>query len=157
MKSAIARELTSFYIDVFLLLLPLACCCVGQDLGQDSVNTEELTSHPGHLKPFGSQGRNIDVESLDYFPEPSLFFQEYVIGSKPLLVRGGAKISPAFTRWTDAYFLQFPEGNEFQVTVEQAKKENRSLTPEELSFNAFVKRYAEEDIYMVNGVPDFIG
>ena len=152
MKSAIARELTSFCIDVFLLLLPLACC-----VGQNGVNVEELTSHPGHLKPLGSQGRNIDVESLNYFPEPSLFFREYVIGSKPLLIRGGAKISPAFTRWTDGYFLQFPEGNEFQVTVEQAKKENRSLTPEELSFNAFVKRYAEDDIYMVNAVPDFIG
>lgn len=67
-------------------------------------------------------------------------------------------MSPAFTRWaTDEYFLHMPEGDEFEVVVEQAKKENRSLAAEDVPFNAFVKRYIEEDIYMVNSVPDFIG
>ena len=119
--------------------------------------SEDLSSHPGHLKPFGSQGQTLEVESMDYFPAPSIFFREFVNASKPLLIRGGAKISPAFTRWTDEYFLNIPEGNEYEVVVEQAKKENRTLSPEDLPFNEFVKRYTKEDIYMVNSLPDFVG
>ena len=125
--------------------------------GDAPESLDDLTSHPGHLKPFGLQGRTFQVASVEYFPPPSEFFNNYVNGSKPLLIRGGGKMSPAYERWTDEYFLNLPGSNHHKVVVEQAKKENRSVPPEDVSFNDFVKRYTKEDIYMVHSVPDFIG
>lgn len=119
-------------------------------------NSEDFTAHPGHLKPIGSHGKILDVESKSYFPGPSFFFQNHVFASKPLIIRGGAKISPAFSLWTDEYFLNFEEGKKVIVVVEQAKKENRTLSPEEIPFNDFVRRYSKEDIYLVNDVPQFL-
>lgn len=119
-------------------------------------NSEDLTRHPGHLKPFASHGKILNVESLDYFPDPRVFFPNYVHGSKPLHIRGGAKISPAYSLWSDEYFLKFEEGNDVTVVVEQAKKENRTLPAEEIPFTEFVKRYRKEDIYLVNDLPDFL-
>lgn len=135
-----------FYINLLLVAL---YCVVGDTI-------EDLASHPGHLQPIGSHGQIVAVESLNHFPSPSVFFWEYVNASKPLLIRGGAKISPAFTRWTDEYFLSLPEGKDYDVVVEQAKKENRSLSPEEIPFAEFMKRYSEDDIYLVHSLPDFI-
>ena len=119
-------------------------------------NSEDVTRHPGHLKPFASHGKILNVESLDYFPDPIVFFPNYVHGSKPLHVRGGAKISPAYSLWSDEYFLTFEEGKKVTVIVEQAKKENRTLPAEEIPFTEFVKRYRNEDIYLVNDLPDFL-
>lgn len=119
-------------------------------------NSEDVTKHPGHLKPFASHGKILNVESLNYFPDPRVFFPNYVHGSKPLHIRGGAKISPAYSLWSDEYFLTFKEGKEVTVIVEQAKKENRTLPAEEIPFTEFVKRYRNEDIYLVNDLPDFL-
>ena len=84
------------------------------------------------------------------------FFKNYVSPIKPVLIRGGAKISPALTKWTDEYFLSLPESNDFNVTAEQRKKEIRTFPAYDVSFKEFVSTYRKEDIYMVNGVPPFL-
>ena len=119
-------------------------------------NSDELTTHPGHLKPIGFHGKILNVESVNYFPNPVTFFPNYVHGSTPLVIRGGAKISPAYTLWTDEYLGSFEEGRKEIVVVEQAKKENRTLSPEEISFTEFVQRYKNEDVYLVNDLPEFL-
>ena len=119
-------------------------------------NSEDMTTYPGHLKPIGSHGKILDVESVDYFPDPSVFFTNFVYNSKPLVIRGGAKISPAYSLWTDEYLLNFENGKKEIVVVEQAKKENRTLSPEEIPFTEFVQRYRNEDIYLVNDLPEFL-
>ena len=119
-------------------------------------NAEDFATHPGHLKPIGSHGNILNVESIDFFPDPSVFFTNFVHGSKPLLIRGGAKISPAYSLWTDEYLGNIEKGKEEIVIVEQAKKENRTLSPEEIPFTEFVQRYRNEDIYLVNDLPEFL-
>ena len=128
------------------------CCLIIFACG----NAEDLTTHPGHLKPIGSHGKILNVESINYFPDPSVFFTNFVDGSKPLLIYGGAKISPAYSLWTDEYLGNIEKGKEETVIVEQAKKENRSLSPEEIPFTEFVQRYRNEDIYLVNDLPVFL-
>lgn len=68
-----------------------------------------------------------------------------------------AKISPAFTKWTDDYFISLEEPIDHAVSVETMKKENRSQAVKQMPFVEFVKQYNSTGIYMVNPVPPFIG
>ncbi|KAL9969293.1 hypothetical protein ACROYT_G021492 [Oculina patagonica] len=142
------RNSISLYLFVCLqiALIPVA------KLSQD----ENLSSHPGHLEPLGSRSIKHSLEAINDFLTPVEFFKNYVAPVKPVLIRGGAKLSPALTRWTDEYFLSLPESEEFNVTAEQRKKEIRTYPAIDISFNEFVKIYEKDDIYMVNGVPPFL-
>ena len=136
-----------------MALKSILCCYIIIFAGG---NAEDVTTLPGHLKPFGSHGKILSVESINYFPDARTFFTNFVYGSKPLLIHGGAKISPAYSIWTDEYLGNIEKGKQEIVVVEQAKKENRTLSPEEIPFTEFVQRYRNEDIYLVNDLPEFL-
>lgn len=73
------------------------------------------------------------------------------------MIKGGAKLSPAFTQWTDEYFVSVPESDDLLIDVENGKKENRTKGGlQRMSFKQFVENYRDRDVYMVNGVPKFI-
>lgn len=127
------------------------------------INTEDAaesvgdpSSWPGHMEALGSKNVKHDVPKLEEFPEPQEFFREYVGPGKPVFIKNGAKISPAFHLWTDDYFVSLPGADNITVTVEQGKKENRTFPADERSFKDFVIAYNKSDIYMVNGVPDIL-
>ena len=115
----------------------------------------DLSLEPGHLKPFGF-GSHAPVEEVSGFPEPSDFFRTYVWPIKPLKMKGAAKISPAFERWTDEYFLSLDFSGMEKVTVETKKKENRQQDVISLTFTDFVRTYNNSDNYMVNAVPGLL-
>ena len=86
-------------------------------------------------------------------------------------MRGAAKLSPAFSLWTDDYLLTAAGGGppslwglgggeggeeEHRVSVELAKKENRTGPSKELGFREFLGVYRDEEIYMVDSVPPFL-
>ncbi|XP_028412670.1 tRNA wybutosine-synthesizing protein 5-like [Dendronephthya gigantea] len=124
---------------------------------QNFVSTEEdPSSWPGHMEPLGSRNVKHSVTSVDEFPTPQDFFKDYVSPSKPLLIRNGAKISPAFKLWTDEYFGSLHGAENTSVFVEQRKKENRTFPGKEISFKEFIETYNASDIYMVNAVPDIL-
>ena len=58
----------------------------------------------GHLLPLGfhrsPEGR---VTSVTHTLTPEAFFNEYVALSKPVLLKGAAKLSAGFHRWSDDY------------------------------------------------------
>ena len=112
----------------------------------------DLTLEPGHLKPFGF-GSNEPVEEVTGFPEPEDFFRTYVWPIKPLKMKGAAKISPAFEKWADEYFLSQDYSGVEKVTVETMKKESRQQQVTELTFPDFVRIYNNSEYYMVNSVP----
>lgn len=125
------------------------------------INTEDLKSEdpstwPGHMEPLGARNVKHSVPELDGFPAPEKFFREYVVPSKPLLIKNGAKISPAFKLWTDDYFLTLAGADNTTVFVERGKKENRTFPGADTNFKEFVLKYNESDIYMVNGVPKIL-
>jgi hypothetical protein len=119
----------------------------------DDQNKDKLK---GHLEPIFSYGKRHAVEIFDGFPTPKHFFREFVSPEKPVLFKGAAKLSPAFKLWNDEYFLSYPESREFHVTVETKKKENRTEPANDVPFSTYLKHYRNKDIYMVNGVPDFL-
>ena len=98
------------------------------------------------------------MEEIEGFPSTADFFDNYVFKSKPLVMRGAAKSSPAFERWQkDDYFLglDIPE-NDF-VTVETMKKENRTQDVLDLNFREFLETYKDNYTYMVHRVPEYLG
>ena len=76
--------------------------------------------------------------------------------SKPLLIRGAAKSSPAFSLWKDDYLKSHKEAESFPVFVESRKKEVRDAGGYTISLKKFIETYHKTDIYMVNGVPDHL-
>ena len=116
----------------------------------------DYASIPGHLEPLGAKSVKHSLEVIQTYPDPKTFFKTHVVASKPVLIQNAAKLSSAFAKWTDEYFLSFPETTEHKIVAEQGKKEKRSLPSREISFSEFVKTYKEEDIYMVSSMPKFI-
>ena len=62
----------------------------------------------GHLKPFGQQGAGSlrSVEIVEGFMKPKDFMKNHVHQNKPLIMRGAAKVSPAWKKWTDQYLSE---------------------------------------------------
>lgn len=126
-------------------------------LGQSLCTDDDPSFYPGHLEPLGARHNKSSVKTLFTFPKPQQFFENFASASFPLLIKGGAKLSPAFTQWTDEYFVSFPESENFLIDVENGKKETRTKGDlQRMSFKQFVESYRDQDVYMVNGVPNFI-
>ncbi|KAL4233739.1 hypothetical protein ACF0H5_008419 [Mactra antiquata] len=131
---------------LWLLLLGTVVAVCGTD----------LTLEKGHLKPFGEGRPSQPVEELDYFPSAEEFFENYVKPLKPVKMKGAAKMSSAFGKWTDDYFLAQDEADVHKVSVETKKKESREQDVESMSFKEFVSKYNHTEHYMVDGVPKYL-
>ena len=126
-------------------------------VGRSVCTNDDPSFYPGHLEPLGARHNKSSVKTLFAFPGPREFFQNFVTANVPLLIIGGAKLSPAFTQWTDEYFMSVPDSNSFLIDVENGKKEDRTKGDlQRMSFKQFVGSYRDQDVYMVNGVPKFI-
>jgi lysine-specific demethylase 8 len=122
----------------------------------NSAEKDDPSLWPGHLEPLGSRNEKLSIKTVSVFPSPQDFFSKYVSTITPLLIKGGAKLSPGFTKWTDEYFKSLPESKQYKVYAELGKKENRSKPGDDVSFYDFVNTYKEKDIYMVHGVLPFL-
>lgn len=118
--------------------------------------SDDPSMFPGHLEPLGSKRPQQQLITLEDYPEPIDFFQNYVDKSIPFLVKRAAKKSAAYKLWQDDYLKSHNESDTFQVFVEDRKKENRSLGGRHISLREFINTYHKTDMYMVNGVPDHL-
>ena len=119
-------------------------------------NDDDPSTWPGHMEPLGARNEKLFLETVPIFPSPQEFFSNYVSTLTPVLIKGGAKLSPAFSKWTDDYFKSLPQAKEHNVFAEQGKKENRTNPGQNVAFYDFVDTYKEKDIYMVHGVLPFL-
>ena len=111
---------------------------------------------PGHLEPLFSHGKRLRVQVYDGFPGAEEFYNKFVNTPRPVLFRGGATLSPAYSLWNLEYFLSFRESEEDLVTVEVEKKENRSAPGEDVVFAEFVRTLNSSGQYVVSSVPEFL-
>ena len=146
---------SSFYI-VFVALFCSQLARADQDQVPASDRAQDGASVPGHLEPLGSKNVKHSLQVIQRYPDPITFFKTYVVASKPVLIQNAAKVSPAFQKWTDEYFLSRPESSEATIQAEQRKKEERTTPDKDILFSEFVKSYKEKDIYMVSSVPEFM-
>ncbi|XP_050390812.1 uncharacterized protein LOC126809970 [Patella vulgata] len=128
-------------------------CFISLNYGSEEI---DLTTEPGHLKPFGT-GRPIhDIEEVQGFPSPDDFFKNYFFPQKPVKIASGAKMSPAFKLWTDEYFLNLNIPEHSTVFLETVKKESRQQKTMNMAFKKFVKTYMNSTYYMVDNVPEYL-
>ncbi len=114
--------------------------------------------HPGHLKPFGSSGPFEQIEKFtDGFPDPILFFDNYVSKSRPLLFRQALINDPHLSLWnTDEKLNDIFLNNNEIVHVETRKKENRKQDILSMTMTEFLDRYQNEELYLVEEVPTLL-
>ena len=104
-------------------------------LGQSLCTDDDPSFYPGHLEPLGARHNKSSVKTLFTFPKPLQFFQNFVSASFPLLIKGGAKLSPAFTQWTDEYFVSYPDSDNFfwsTLRMERKRNEQKAIYNESL-------------------------
>ncbi|EDO34398.1 predicted protein [Nematostella vectensis] len=82
----------------------------------------------GHLKPLGShRPPSTDlIDEIEGFPSPQDFWEKWVKPSRALVLRGAAKHSEAFTKWTDEYLKE--NYGDLEVRLE-GKKEKSGRIP----------------------------
>lgn len=113
---------------------------------------------PGHMKPFGCCRPRKPVHSVNSWPTPSVFIENYLEKSRPLIIKNGAKISPAFEKWTDEYFLKELElPVDSTMNIETGKKEHRGNPVSDMNFREWVKIYNNSDNYLVDDIPKYLG
>ncbi|EDV25231.1 uncharacterized protein TRIADDRAFT_56964 [Trichoplax adhaerens] len=120
------------------------------------VQAKDTKGLPGHLKPLGHSGRHIEITEINGFPSLKTFFKQHVSQSKPLVMRGAAKIYPAFSKWSDDYFLSLPETSTAEIDIQQRKKQNYSLPYLRATLAEFLHRYNHTDEYMVSYIPSHL-
>lgn len=74
------------------------------DINEEPINNETLS---GHLEPLGSNVVPLKVSERNDFPNPLEFFDDYVKVSRPVVMRGVAKIYPSFERLANDTYLRF--------------------------------------------------
>ncbi|XP_038054908.1 uncharacterized protein LOC119727117 [Patiria miniata] len=126
-----------------------------QSGAEDAQSSSPPTSLPGHLKPLASEAIRLPVSVIQDFPSPYEFFRSYVYPSVPVIIKQGARRSPAFQKWTDEYLKSLPESQQL-IRVEMRKVEERQLPRMNMPFAEFLDRYQTTDEYLVARVPDFL-
>ncbi|XP_038055200.1 lysine-specific demethylase 8-like [Patiria miniata] len=126
-----------------------------QSGAEDAQSSSPPTSLPGHLKPLASEATRLPVSVIQDFPSPYEFFRSYVYPSVPVIIKQGARRSPAFQKWTDEYLKNLPESQQL-IRVEMRKVEERQLPRMNMPFAEFLDRYQTTDEYLVARVPDFL-
>ncbi|XP_046354843.2 bifunctional peptidase and (3S)-lysyl hydroxylase JMJD7-like [Haliotis rufescens] len=132
-----------------LILLDTTTCSNGEKKDGSTI------APPGHNLPFGSHTTPFEVPVVDKFPTPNVFFEEYMHKSRPLVIRSILNLTtfPAVVKWTDDFFRK--EVGEEYIDAEPARKENRNLTPEQMTMRSFLQQYAERELYLVSGIEVF--
>ena len=153
----------------------LICCFVKW---KAVYSAEENQFPKGHQERLGShQPPEGNIEELLAMPTASVFYDNYVAKSKPVILKGAAKESDAFKLWTDNYlrcvifvaqnlnhigylfsWLFFINNREHfgdvEVNVDYGKKENRERPADVMTMREFLQIYNKTNRYLVDSLPD---
>lgn len=118
--------------------------------------TNDHSELMGHLKPFGEQGVNFNIEERFNFPEPNDFLINYFKTSRPVKFAGVLKSARPVTNWFDDYLLALDIPTDSVVQLETVKKETRTQDILEMHFHEFLRKYNETEYYLVDTVPPYL-
>lgn len=106
----------------------------------------------GHMKPLASANTKVAAVELTSIPSAVEFFEQYVVKSVPVILRGAGNDLPAISKWTDEYLGGVAGANETRVVAELGKKEDRNRTEESVypTFTEFITNYTKQDIYLIH-------
>lgn len=115
--------------------------------------TISASARKGHLAPLGESGSVVALPyDIDGFPSPEIFLKDFVLKSKPLVMRAAVNDMPAVRLWSDDYMRAKSAALDPEIMVELGKKETRKGGIA-MQFSEFLKKYNDSDIYYVGPVP----
>lgn len=135
---------------VYCRTVILALCILVKDQTIHCKSEKGLSAHPGHLKAFGSVGPFLPAVELDKFPEPEDFFVNYVKKEVPFVVRGGAQIMAAYSKWTDDYL----KGIDEDVVVELSNDEKGDHKTTKMPLSTFMTSFKGSNMYLITPIPE---
>ncbi|XP_076823464.1 uncharacterized protein LOC143469603 [Clavelina lepadiformis] len=107
------------------------------------------TGNFGHLLPFGSHREpSVKVLEINSVPQPIEFFENYVEPRRPVVFRGAAKRSRAFSEWTIEN-LQQEYGN-LVVRLEARAEHDNRMPVTELGMGRDTVRHFLDNFKMLN-------
>ena len=84
-------------------------------------------SLPGHKQKLGShRSPDVPVDEVDEYISAQDFWDRFVSRSTPAILRGAARHSPAFEKWTDSYLVDMYSRMELRL---EAKSESDGYLP----------------------------
>ncbi|XP_028411093.1 uncharacterized protein LOC114533693 [Dendronephthya gigantea] len=120
------------------------------------INIADKTFPKGHLKPLGSHRSPESIDERFDVPSPLEFWTDYVKISKPVVFRGAAKHSKAFTSWTDKYLKQNYGDLEVRLENKGEKSGGVPIGAKGLGRDTiahFVDTYHDVNSYIVSELP----
>ncbi|XP_013382636.1 uncharacterized protein LOC106153304 [Lingula anatina] len=143
-----------FYAGAVPVLLAIAWSIWGPNLGQffplmSTDDPSDTGNLKGHMQRFGEQAQNYGhITTLDFFPDPEVFYRDYVRKSVPLVVKGALKHWPAVQKWKNEDYLRERFGHSFfNVHWRNLSDENHPAYVD-MPMTDFLDTYRKEKIYM---------
>lgn len=91
---------------------------------------------------------------MKYSPSGQLFYQKYIHGRKPVVIRNGAKYWPAMKKWKNESYLRKEFGSSM-FTIEYRKSfKNEFPVRKALRLGQFLDIYKTEDVYLDSQFPE---
>ncbi|XP_013407134.1 uncharacterized protein LOC106171368 [Lingula anatina] len=103
----------------------------------------------GHMERFGEQAQKYEnLITLDYFPDPEVFYRDYVRKSVPLVVKGALKHWPAVQKWKNEDYLREKFGEDFFNVHWRNVSDEHHPAYIDMTMEDFLDTYRKEKIYM---------
>jgi len=115
------------------------------------------SSARGHLKPMGQQSdptASLKVDELDTMPTSQEFYERYVRLNRPVVIRGGIKEQPYFTRWKSDDYLAKHFGDTLVMVEEQKVEDRMGADIKTRTLKQYIQGYAKpgNEWYIVQDV-----
>eukprot|EP00118_Oscarella_pearsei_P004877 m.21620 g.21620 ORF g.21620 m.21620 type:complete len:731 (+) comp28191_c0_seq2:264-2456(+) len=105
---------------------------------------------PGHMQPIGDQRPpDFEIDEMQDWPDSRVFYRDYVRRRKPLVMRGAARLWPAFKSWTDDDYLREHFGETY-FYVQPSKSYSNVSYPltKVMKLSEFLSRFRNESLYL---------
>ncbi|XP_013407156.1 uncharacterized protein LOC106171383 [Lingula anatina] len=147
-----------FYAGAVPLILAIAWGFWGTNVGEyfpdlsasfGGENKDTNSNLKGHMEKFGEQVDELtEIPTLDHFPEPEVFYRDYMRKSVPLVVKGALKHWPAVEKWKNEDYLRERFGHRTFLSMWRNITDAYHPAHMMMSMADFLDNYREHKIYM---------
>ncbi|XP_019615833.1 PREDICTED: uncharacterized protein LOC109463450 [Branchiostoma belcheri] len=127
-------------------------------ISSSQVGQEKCQAVPkGHLEIFGSHADATEtIDEMFTVPQPQEFFDKFVKPNKPVLLRGAARPSRAYSLWTPEFLIR--EYGNLTVRLEARHEANHKIPAGETGLGRdtvahFMRNFDTMDAYAISQIP----
>lgn len=107
----------------------------------------------GHMEFLGSHRPMGKIPVLNYMPSPEEFWTNYVHAWRPVILRGAAKNTTAYKKWTKEYMEKKWGDQKVRCETKIENRDDPNYGPYTTNLSAFFKDYETSTAYAVSVLP----